>query len=37
MNHNTERRHWKGDLARNINWLDRNKVVEILEDYGFAC
>jgi len=37
MAHSTERRHWEGDLAREINWLDRTQVIQILEDYGFAC
>lgn len=37
MAQDTEHRHWEGDLARDINWLDRTKVVEILEGYGFAC
>ena len=25
------------DIHKAINWLDREKVVKILEDYGFAC
>jgi len=28
---------WEGDLARDLNWLERPKIVEILEAYGFAC
>lgn len=25
------------DIHKAINWLDREKVVKILEGYGFAC
>lgn len=25
------------EIHKAINWLDRAKIVEILEDYGFAC
>jgi hypothetical protein len=25
------------DIRRDINWLDREDVVNILEQYGFAC
>lgn len=25
------------EIHKAINWLDREKIVEILESYGFAC
>lgn len=25
------------EISKAINWLDREKVVKILENYGFAC
>ncbi|GIK44864.1 MAG: hypothetical protein K8L99_20430 [Anaerolineae bacterium] len=25
------------DLRKTVNWLERSKIVEILESYGFQC
>lgn len=25
------------DLRKTLNWMDREKIVEILESYGFQC